>query len=93
MNAPDTGIHGITLQHVKNLSKNLDSNNFAVIQALYDMKLDGRLITAILHYLEKDEHLPSKEKVLEYQAQFDKEKETMESLNDIFNKIDEEKGG
>ena len=85
MKRPDIGIQGITIEHLKGMREAFDCYYSHIFQAMYGVeKLDHRLVSALIMSVEKDEFLPSKEDLLSYQAQFDREKETHDIIERVY---------
>ena len=84
MDKPDTGIHGITTEHLNNLRKQFDCYYSHIFKGMYDIEeLDHKLVNLLLMSVEKDEYLPPKEKVLEYQKQFEDERKVMDGISEL----------
>lgn len=92
MERPDIGIHGITIEHLNNLREQFDCYYSHIFLGMYKLKeLDHKLVKLLIWSVEKDEYLPSKEEVLKYQAEFDKERDLMNNLGEMLTKKINEK--
>ncbi len=78
----DNGIEGITIEHLNNLRKQFDCYYSHIFIGMYGIeKMDHKLVNLLIWSVTNDQYLPPKEKVLEYQAEFDKEKEMLDYIN------------
>ena len=89
---PDDGIY-ITIEHLNNLRKKFNCYYSEIFQGLYDVeKIDNRLVRGLIWSVEKDGYLPSKQKLLEYQSQFDKENKIMDDIRAMASSQDKRSG-
>lgn len=84
MSKPNTGIEGITIEHLNNLRKQFDCYYSHIFIGMYGLKeINPKLVKLLLWSVTKEEYLPPKEKVLEYQAQFEKENEMLDFIREL----------
>jgi hypothetical protein len=84
MSKPDTGIVGITREHLDGLRQEFDCYYSHIFKAMYGVeRIDNRLVNLLLWSVDEEESLPSKEKLLEYQAQFDEEDKILGIIRDM----------
>ena len=80
----EAGIQGITLEHLKGMRQQFNCYYSGIFKAMYGLeKMSPKLVKLLIWSVEKEQYLPSKSKLMEYQLQFDKEDQIIKDINEL----------